>query len=60
MGNSAYLDWILAAICFFLAVLFFIGKGQKLLDAFSGKKTKHRRWMKRRTENISAESAYSF
>lgn len=31
------IDWTLAGIFAVLAVVFFIGKGQKILDAFSGR-----------------------
>ena len=36
MFNSTF-DWFLAGILFLLAIVFFAGKGQGILDALSGK-----------------------
>ena len=37
MDISPAFDWFLAILCLFLAVIFFIGKGENVLNLFSGK-----------------------
>lgn len=43
MTSASGLDWFLAILCLVLSVFFFIGKGQAILDAFSGKNYKKKK-----------------
>jgi len=44
MSSSSGLDWFLAVLCLVLAALFFLGKGQGILDAFSGRNYSKKKW----------------